>query len=73
MNAEPTVEAILVGGEWHCVQDDDGGLIVEVDTSEQCDGCGANLFVQVDMKYECPACGFRPRQTQMPESQVVFP
>lgn len=72
MSAEPRTVAIKVGGEWHNVQDDDGALIVEVDTSEQCDACGANLFLQVDMHYECASCGNRPAQAQKPESEVVF-
>lgn len=72
--------AILVGGEWHAVQDEiTGKPMDEIAATEQCDNCGSNLFTRepdpnqpLSLVYRCESCGSIYRAGLLPSSLCVW-
>jgi len=80
---DSTVFSICVGGEAHCVEDDDGELLDSILASEQCDGCGstrpdgsqAPLVLGASggsACYFCEQCGARYRIRRTLARETVF-
>jgi len=79
-----TVLSIRVGGEAHCVQDEDGNLLDAILASEQCDECGSTRpddgsqapFVLGESGgspcYYCEQCGSRYRIRRTLARETVF-
>ena len=58
--AEPGVKSITVGGEAHCVQDDDGNLVREIMATEPCDSCGSTRDDSCQAPFVLGASGGTP-------------
>jgi len=79
------VRSILIGGEWHAVEDDDNLLLNEITATEQCDACGSHdPFVLVmppictidglsdAVHYECSQCETHYPVRFASEADAVF-